>query len=157
MAPFQINLGYSGCLIAQKNNMTTVQIETTIQIQVEKIWEYWTQPSHITQWNQADASWHCPKAENDLRVGGKFCSTMAAKDGSASFDFTGKHLEVDQFKAIKSILDDGRKMEVVFEKIDDTTTRVLESFDTEEENSVELQRSGWQSILDNFKKYSENI
>lgn len=140
--------------LAEGKDKTLITIQAEINAPVSKVWEYWISPEHITQWCQASDDWHCPKAENDVRPGGKFTSTMAAKDGSFSFDFGGVHDEVIKHRLIASIMDDGRKMKVVFEEKEEKTI-VTESFEAESENSLEMQRFGWQAILDNFKKHTE--
>ena len=134
----------------------TITIQTTIKSPIEKVWESWVNPESVKQWNHATDDWYCPKAVNDLTIGGKFSYTMAARDGSMSFDFWGNYEEIEEFKLIKSTLGDGRKILVEFIKLDDETTEVIESFETEDVNSSEKQRQGWQQILDNFKKYCEN-
>lgn len=118
------------------------------------VWTCWTEPEHITQWNAASDDWHCPEASNDLRVGGKFCSVMAARDGSFSFDFEGVYNDVRSHERIAYTMSDGRTCEILF-SAEDGGTRVVESFDAETENSVEMQRAGWQAILDRFKGYAE--
>lgn len=131
-----------------------ISIQAEINAPVSKVWEYWTSPEHITKWNYASDDWHCPKADNDVRAGGKFSSTMAAKDGSFSFDFGGVHDKVEKDKTIASTMGDGRKMQVSFEEKDGKTI-ITESFEAEGENSLELQRGGWLAILNNFKKHTE--
>lgn len=131
-----------------------ITVETSINATIEKVWNCWTLPEHITKWNHATDDWHCPAAENDLRPGGKFSYTMAAKDGSFSFDFSGVHTVITLQHNINTILDDGRKMEVTFEE-KDGKTKVVESFEAEDINTIELQKGGWQAILDNFKKHTE--
>ena len=131
-----------------------ITVETSINAPIEKVWNCWTLPEHITNWNHASDDWHCPAAENDLRPGGKFSYTMAAKDGSFSFDFSGVHTAITLQHNINTILDDGRKMEVTF-KEKDGKTKVVESFEAEDINTIELQKGGWQAILDNFKKHTE--
>jgi len=108
------------------------------------------------QWNFAMDSWHCPASTIDFRPGGEFHTTMAAKDGSMSFDFWGTYDVVEPPHLVKSTMGDGRKMSVHFEATEEGT-RVTETFDPESENPVEMQRQGWQSILDNFKKYVESL
>jgi uncharacterized protein YndB with AHSA1/START domain len=134
--------------------MTTITVETTVQAPVEKVWEYWTQPEHIMQWSSASDDWHTPAASNDLREGGSFSSTMAAKDGSMSFDFGGVYTKVIAHKAIEYTLGDNRKVAIAFSS-DGDTTKVVEVFEPETENSIEMQQYGWQSIMNNFKKYTE--
>jgi uncharacterized protein YndB with AHSA1/START domain len=133
---------------------TEITIEATVHAPVEKVWQYWTGPEHITKWNNASDDWHTTKAENDLRAGGKFSSRMEAKDGSMGFDFWGIYDEVKPNELIANTMGDGRKMSVHF-KSEGDTTKVTETFEAENENSIEMQRGGWQAILDNFKKYTE--
>lgn len=130
-------------------------METTVNAPIEKVWECWTTPEHIMQWNNASDDWHTPSATNDLREGGTFTCRMEAKDGSAGFDFGGKYTKVLEHKHIDYTMDDGRKVSITFDE-HDGHTHITESFDPESENSVEVQQQGWQSILDNFKKYTES-
>lgn len=134
---------------------TIITVETTVQVPVDKTWELWTKPEHITQWNNASDDWHTPYAENDLRTGGKFLSRMAAKDGSVSFDFTGRYLNVKTNELIVYEIADGRQVQVSFTPVGNSTN-IVESFEAEEIHSHELQKGGWQSILNNFKKYAES-
>ncbi len=136
--------------------MNQIKIDITILAPVEKVWEYYNDAEHIVQWNFAHESWECPSSENDLRVGGKFNNRMEAKDGSFGFDFVGIYDEVVQNQLIKYHLEDGRKVEIVFKKLDENTTKVEISFDPEKQNSVEMQRDGWYAILNNFHKHVEN-
>jgi uncharacterized protein YndB with AHSA1/START domain len=122
---------------------------------MQTVWEYWNKPEHIVQWAFASDDWEAPAAENDLHVGGRFKTTMAAKDKSTSFDFTGTYTKVGEHEIIEYTMDDGRKVSVRFEITDDNHTKIIETFDPENENSEEMQRSGWQAILDNFKKHVE--
>ncbi|RYG41928.1 MAG: activator of HSP90 ATPase [Chitinophagaceae bacterium] len=131
-----------------------ITVSTTVNASLDTAWSFWTSPEHITNWNFASQDWHCPKAENDLRTGGTFSSTMAAKDGSMSFDFGGVYDEVIDLQKISYILGDGRQVTVLFEFSDGQTT-ITETFDPENQNPTEMQRSGWQAILDNFKLYVE--
>ena len=133
---------------------TRITVANTIDAPVEKVWEFWTKPEHITKWNHASDDWHSPRAQNDLRVGGSFSARMEAKDGSMGFDFGGVYDAVRENEQIAYTMGDGRQVEVHFSK-DGNGTRVEETFDAETTNSVELQKSGWQMILDNFKAYSE--
>ncbi len=132
-----------------------ITVEATINAPIEKVWHAWINPTDIMAWNNASPDWHTPKAENDLRVGGKFLSTMAAKDGSFSFDFWGIYDEITTNKSIASTLGDGRTLHVTFTDKGNQTV-VSETFEAETENSVELQQGGWQAILNNFKKHVEN-
>jgi uncharacterized protein YndB with AHSA1/START domain len=131
-----------------------ITVQTTVNAPVAKVWEYWTSPGHITKWNNASADWHTPKAENDLRAGGRFTARMEARDGSMGFDFGGVYSQVKAHELIAYRLDDDRKVSISFTG-DGAATTVTESFEAEDENSIELQKGGWQSILDNFKKYTE--
>lgn len=133
---------------------TPITVETTVNAPVATVWKCWTEPEHITQWNAASDDWHSPSATNDLREGGTFTARMEAKDGSAGFDFGGTYTKVVDQKEIAYTMDDGRKVSVTFEDKGDQT-HVIETFDAETQNSPELQRAGWQSILDNFKKHAE--
>jgi uncharacterized protein YndB with AHSA1/START domain len=135
-------------------NNVKVTVKATVNAPVEKVWEYWTEPKHITKWNNASDDWHTPIAENDLRVGGKFLTRMEAKDGSFGFDFGGIYDEVKLNEVISYTLGDGRKVNITF-KGQGNETEVIETFDAETMNSIEMQQAGWQAILDNFKKYSE--
>jgi uncharacterized protein YndB with AHSA1/START domain len=132
-----------------------ITIRTTVNAPIEKVWRCWSEPKHITQWAFASDDWHAPKAENDLRVDGTFSTTMAAKDGSFSFDFGGVYTKVEKHKAIEYTIADGRKVKISFIAEGDQT-HVVETFDPENENPEEMQRGGWQAILDNFKKYTES-
>jgi uncharacterized protein YndB with AHSA1/START domain len=136
-------------------NKTVVTIESSIQAPVEKVWEFWTKPEHITKWNHASDDWHSPFAENDLRVGGKFSARMEAKDGSFGFEFGGIYDDVRNNEYIEYTLGDGRKVSVNFSK-EGTSTKVVENFEAENQHPVDFQKGGWQAILDNFKKYTEN-
>lgn len=139
-----------------KSEHTSIAIKATVNVPVNKVWEVWTEPQHITKWNNASDDWHTPYAENDVRVGGKFLSRMEAKDGSFGFDFSGIYNEVKLFEVITYTLEDGRKVTTRF--IDkENKTDVLVTFDAEDTNSIEQQEEGWQSILNNFKKYAEQI
>ncbi|CAN5438121.1 SRPBCC family protein [soil metagenome] len=133
---------------------TLITVEATVNAPVAKVWEYWTSPEHITQWNNASEDWHTPSATNDLREGGKFTSRMEAKDGSLGFDFWGIYDTVNVHEFIAYTLGDDRKVSIRFTTEGDVT-KVEESFEAESENSIEMQQFGWQAILNNFKKYTE--
>lgn len=135
-------------------NKTKVTVECTIKSDLDKVWNYWITPEHIMLWNHASDDWHTTKATNNLIVGGRFCFTMAAKDGSFSFDFEGTYKEVVEKKSIKYTLDDNREVSVDFIDIEDTI-EIVETFEAETENTIELQQFGWQAILNNFKKLVE--
>lgn len=134
---------------------TVITIEATVKAPVEKIWKYWSEPQHITKWAFASEDWHAPAAENDLRTGGKFSTTMAAKDGSFSFEFGGVYDKVELHKTINYTIGDGRKVKVSFLS-EGNDTKIVQSFEAEEQNSIDMQRGGWQAILNNFRKYTEN-
>ena len=136
-------------------NVTKITIESVISASIKKVWDCYTLPEYIIKWNFASDDWHCPKAENDLRVGGKLKSRMEAKDGSFGFDFEAIYDEVVDHKKISYNLTDGRQVITVFEN-QNGKTKVTTTFDAETQNSIELQRNGWQAILDNFKKYVES-
>ncbi len=133
---------------------TKVTVGTYVNVPIENAWEYWTNPEHVRQWNQASDDWHTPRAENDLRADGKFLYRMEAKDGSFGFDFGGKYTEVKQRELIAYTMDDDRKVKVTF-TANGAVTIVEEVFEAESENPVELQRQGWQAIINNFKEYAE--
>lgn len=137
-----------------ESNESKVKVQAVIQAPVEKVWKYWTEPDHITKWYQASEDWHAPKAENDLRVGGKFLTRMEAKDGSMGFDFIGVYTVVKPQEEISYTLEDGREVDISF--IDQgNETKVVERFEPESSNPVDFQQAGWQAILDNFKTYTE--
>ncbi|MBV7534007.1 SRPBCC family protein [Chitinophaga sp. sic0106] len=133
---------------------TVITVQSTVNAPAAKVWNLYNTPEHVVNWNNASEDWHTPHAENDLRVGGQFKYTMAAKDGSFSFDFGGEYTTVDQEKEIAYVLGDGRKVQVTFVPAGDGTT-VTTQFEAESQNSIEMQQGGWQAILDNFKKYAE--
>jgi uncharacterized protein YndB with AHSA1/START domain len=139
----------------ETTNNTAVMIEATVNAPVEKVWKIWSEPAHIMKWNSPSDDWHTPKAENDLRTGGKFLSRMEAKDGSFGFDFGGTYDEVIDHKVIAYTLGDGRKVKTTFTP-EDAGTKIVSVFDPENQNPVEFQKQGWQAILNNFKKYTEN-
>lgn len=131
-----------------------ITVATTVKASIENVWDYWTNTTHITNWNMASDDWHSPYAENDLRVGGKFLTRMEAKDGSFGFDFAGIYDEVVLHEVIAYTLGDGRKVECTFKR-NENETQITVVFDAEMENPIEFQQQGWQAILDNFKKYAE--
>ena len=137
-----------------KSNAITVS--TTVNASVARAWEVFTSPDHITKWNFASDTWQCSTASNDIRTGGMFNWRMEAKDGSMGFDFAGTYSNVKELELIEYNLGD-REVQVRFEAISSEQTRVTEMFDIEDENSSELQRSGWQAILENYKKQVESL
>ena len=137
-----------------ENKATQVTVTTTVNANVEKVWKNWSTPADIIKWCSPSEEWHTPRAENDLRAGGKFLSRMEAKDGSMGFDLTGVYDEVNMHELITYTMADGRKVKVAF-TANGNETAIEETFDAEDQNPVEMQRLGWQAILDSFKKYTE--
>lgn len=133
-----------------------ITIETNIRAGIQKIWDAWNQPEHITSWMHASDDWECLKATNDLKVGGRFSSTLAAKDGSESFDLSGVYTKIEEKKLLEYTLDDNRTVSVSFLNEGDEV-RIIEIFEMENENTEDLQRTGWQAILNNFKSYVESL
>lgn len=128
-------------------------VKATIAANKQKVWDYYTQPEHITKWNFADSSWHCPFASNDLMIGGKYMARMEAKDGSFGFDFEAVYTNIKIGELIIYEFG-GRFAEIEFVE-SNGLTEVIINFDPETENPLELQQNGWQSILNNFKNYTE--
>jgi uncharacterized protein YndB with AHSA1/START domain len=138
----------------ETQSRTMLTVENTVNAPVEKVWEFWAKPEHITKWCSASDDWHTPSAQNDLRTGGKFSSRMEAKDGSMGFDFGGVYDAVRNHEYIEYTMGDGRKVKINFSSLGDKT-KVTESFEPESTNPLEMQQGGWQAILDKFKKYTE--
>lgn len=136
----------------------TITVSTSVHAPVSKAWEVWNKPEHIVKWAFASDQWEAPAAENDLKVGGRFKTTMAAKDKSASFDLTGEYTAVKENELIEYTMDgdDKRKVSTTFTQNGDMTD-ISETFDMENENNEDMQRAGWQAILDNYKKYVESF
>jgi uncharacterized protein YndB with AHSA1/START domain len=134
---------------------TQLTVETIVNTDVVKAWDFFTLPEHIMQWNFAAPEWHCPQAENDLQVCGKFNYRMAAKDGSFAFDFFGVYDVVDMHRYIKYTMGDNRTVEITFSAEGDST-KVTEVFEAETENPLDMQQMGWQLILNNYKAHAEN-
>lgn len=132
-----------------------ISIETFVHSNIAKVWSAWTTPADINQWNAANDDWHNPRCENDLSVGGKFCYRMEAKNGEMGFDFEGTYTQVVTEKLIEYVLGDNRIVSITFTAIDGGV-RVVETFDAEDANSAEMQRQGWQSILNRFALYVES-
>lgn len=133
---------------------SSVTVGVVIHAPIEKIWQYWIDPQHIQKWYHASDDWHAPSASNDLRVGGKFTIRMEAKDGSSGFDFEGTYMTVEEYRKITYIILDGRMVEITFTQQEDGSYKVTEVFEAEDINSIEMQKAGWQAILDNFRKYA---
>lgn len=150
----QTNIPNQKRKVMSTKTRTAVTIGTTVNAPIEKVWKYFSEPEHITQWAFAVDDWHAPYADNDLRKDGRFKTTMAAKDGSVSFDVTGVYTEVAPHQRIAYTMDDGRKVDVLFES-KGNTTKITQTFEAEDQNPVDMQRDGWQAILDNFKKHVE--
>lgn len=131
-----------------------ITVQTVVNAPMEKVWNCWSEPKHITGWAFASDDWEAPAAENDLRAGGKFKTAMAAKDKSAGFDFTGVYTDVKVHELIEYDMDDGRHVKVEFAE-SPGGVKITETFEPENTHPKEMQRSGWQAILDNFKKYAE--
>jgi uncharacterized protein YndB with AHSA1/START domain len=131
-----------------------ITVKTKLNAPIETVWKSWTTPGDIVKWNNASDDWYTPKAENDLKPGGKFNYRMEAKDGSICFDFGGIYESVVKYKKIDYTIGDGRKVRIGF-SASGNKTEIIETFEAENINSIELQKTGWQSILDNFKKYVE--
>lgn len=139
----------------ETENKSSIIVETTVNAPVDKVWTYWTEPEDIVQWNNASDDCHTPHAENDLQKGGRFSYRMEAKDKSFGFDFAGTYDDIRINEYIEYTLDDGRKVQISFSG-NGNQTKISETFQTEDTNSVEMQRQGWHTILDNFKKYTES-
>ena len=134
--------------------MGQITVKASVNRSAKKVWDLWTDPKHIVKWNTASDDWHTTKAENDLKVGGKFLSRMEAKDGSFGFDFTGTYDEIIPQKRISFTMDDGRKSTTDF-KESNGKVEITTIFDAESQNPIDMQRDGWQAILNNFKNYTE--
>jgi uncharacterized protein YndB with AHSA1/START domain len=133
-----------------------ITVKARIKLPLEKVWQYWTAPQHIVKWHQASDDWHSPRAENDFREGGRFLYRMEARDGSVGFDFSGRYTSVQEYKQIDYTMDDNRTVKTSF-SADESGTSIVETFEAENNNSPDVQRQGWQAILNNFKKYSESL
>jgi len=138
----------------ETTDKTVITIEAIVNAPAEKVWNLWNGPEHIVKWAAASDDWHTTKSENDLREGGKFNSRMEAKDGSFGFDFWGVYDIVKPYELITYTLGDERKVEIIFDA-DNNTTKITQHFEAEGTNPIEMQRGGWQAILNNFKKYAE--
>ena len=139
----------------ETTNRTAITVEAIVNAPIEKVWELWNTPGHITKWYNASADWHAPHCENDFKVGGKSKTTMAAKDGSFSFDFEWTYTKIKKHEIIEYAIVDGRNVSVQFLETPDGV-KIIETFETEDTNPPEVQKKGWQAILNNFKKYAES-
>ena len=131
-----------------------ITVETVVNAQVQDVWKTWNNPEDITQWNSPSNDWHTTRSAVDLREGGKFSARMEAKDGSAGFEFEGTYTRVVPNRIIDFRMSDGREVNVEFVE-QPGSVLVRETFDAENENSTEMQRAGWQAILDNFGRHVE--
>ncbi|WP_421753931.1 SRPBCC domain-containing protein [Croceimicrobium sp.] len=136
--------------------MESIVVEVLIPQELDKVWEAWTQPELIQKWNFASDDWHCPAAINELKAGGTLKWRMESKDGKLGFDFIGTYLEVRPKEFIAYHIEDGRKVEISFIE-NGNQVKLSESFEPENQNSLELQKQGWQAILENFKKHAESL
>jgi uncharacterized protein YndB with AHSA1/START domain len=142
--------------------MQPLHVEVLLHTDIQNAWKHWNDPSSIKEWAFASDDWECLHAENDLRTGGRFLTRMSAKDGSVSFDFSGTYTEIIQYQKIKYLMDkeneqeSQRVCEVLFTDLGGNTTKIEELFSPEEVNSLEMQKAGWTSILENFKKFVEH-
>lgn len=136
--------------------MNKITIKTQVKGDLQQVWNAYTNPKHIINWNFATPEWHCPKAANDLRIGGEYLVRMEAKDGSFGFDFKAIYKELTPEQSFVYVMEDGREVEVSFTPQGDTTEIVI-VFDPENQNPIEMQQAGWQAILDNFKRYAEGL
>jgi uncharacterized protein YndB with AHSA1/START domain len=132
-----------------------ITIETIVNKHIDKVWEMWTKPEHITKWCFASDDWHAPSSTSDFKVGGKLTTRMEAKDGSFGFEFWGIYNEIKPNEKLAIMLGDDRKWDTYFFVVEDGV-KVIEEFEAESENPVEMQQAGWQMILNNFKKYAES-
>lgn len=140
----------------EQPNTVVLKVSAEVEVPVEKAWELFNTPEHIVNWNAASPDWHTPRASNDLRTGGSFSYRMEARDGSFGFDFAGEYTEVLPLTSFAYKMEDGRTARVEFHPIE-TGTLVITQFDAESSNPLEMQQNGWQAILDNFKRYAENL
>jgi uncharacterized protein YndB with AHSA1/START domain len=141
--------------MSTRNDADMIQVQTVVNAPIEKVWSLWTEADHIKNWCSASDDWHVPGAENDLRVGGKFKTVMAARDGSMQFDFGGEYTAVTDHEFVEYFMADGRKVDIKFTP-KDNGVEIIERFDAENTHPREMQQQGWQSILENFKKYVES-
>ena len=139
----------------ETENKQVITVETTVDAPVEKVWEYFSLPKHIINWNNASEDWCTPSSENDFKEGGKFTNRMQAKDGSVGFDFWGIYDKIIQNEYIEYTLGDDRNVKINFAP-EGEGTKITERFEAETSHPADVQKKGWQNILDSFKKYTEN-
>ncbi|WLD23359.1 SRPBCC family protein [Flavobacterium dauae] len=135
--------------------MTKITVDALIYADIDCVWKFYTQPEHITKWNFASEDWHCPKVQNDLKPGGIYIARMEAKDGSFGFDFKAVYDEILPLKKIIYTMEDNRKVITTFENLENQT-KITTLFDAENQNTIDIQKKGWQAIIDNFKRYVED-
>lgn len=142
---------------SKENSMAklNIKIDTLVHAPLDYVWETWNTPSHIIHWNHASDDWHSPKADSNFVEGGRFVYRMEAKDNSFGFDFSGTFVEIVDKKRIVTRLDDDRIVQTEFIQENDGV-RIIETFEAEDENSVEMQKEGWYAILNNYKLYTES-
>lgn len=134
----------------------TIIVATTVKLPINEVWQLWTNPRHIKNWYNASEDWHAPYAENDFRVDGKFKTTVASKNGNEKYDFEGVYTKIKENKFIEYIINDGRKVRIEFVDMRNET-HITETFEIEKSHPFDEHKNGWQAILDNFKRYCENI
>ena len=132
-----------------------IVVETIVCAPIDEVYQAYTTPEDIMQWNAASDDWHSTKASVDLRKGGAFSSYMEAKDGSFGFDFAGTYTNVVPNVLLEYSFGD-RTARVDFTQTTDGVN-VKVTFDAEETHSIEQQQDGWQAILDNFKRHVESL
>lgn len=135
----------------------TITITEHVSAPIETTWLSYTDPAHIIHWNFASSDWCCPSAKNDLVVGGKYVARMEAKDGSMGFDFEATYSEINPFSHFSYQIADGRNVHVRFSETSSTSCQIEVEFEAENVNPADLQRVGWQSILTNFKRYTDAL
>ncbi len=136
--------------------IVNITIETLVHAPINLVWDTWNSPNHVVHWNHASDDWHSPKADNNFVVGGKFVYRMEAKDNSFGFDFSGTYEEIVDKKRVVTRLDDNRLVKTEF-YVENDSVRIVETFEAEDQNSIELQREGWSAILNNYKLYTESL
>lgn len=136
--------------------IVNITIETLVHAPINLVWDTWNSPNHVVHWNHASDDWHSPKAENNFVVGGKFAYRMEAKDNSFGFDFSGTYEEIVDKKRVVTRLDDNRLVKTEFH-VENDSVRIVDTFEAEDQNSIELQRVGWSAILNNYKLYTESL
>lgn len=136
--------------------IVNITIETLVHTPINLVWDTWNSPNHVVHWNHASDDWHSPKADNNFVVGGKFVYRMEAKDNSFGFDFSGTYEEIVDKKRVVTRLDDNRLVKTEF-YVENDSVRIVETFEAEDQNSIELQREGWSAILNNYKLYTESL